>query len=226
MRLIAHPLRPTFDGQPLIPRVVTGASPPFSRPLPTHVQQCDDRFETRQTEYFYREEDAMTSTDRGDRASEVLAEAAVWTLDPSGTTIEFRTRSFWGLLKISGSFKAVEGTARVTEARVEGTMVIDAASIDTGNKKLDQHLRSPDWFESELHPTFVFILQAATPMRDAAIRLDGSFVVRGHSRPLEIVATVVEAQADTLELKSVVQIDPARPGYASYQDGRQNAHRN
>ena len=54
----------------------------------------------------------MTSTDRSDRACEVLAVAAVWTLDLSGTTIEFRTRSLWGLLKIRGSFKAVEGTFR------------------------------------------------------------------------------------------------------------------
>ena len=105
----------------------------------------------------------MTSTDRGDRASEVLAEAAVWTLDVSGTTIEFRTRSFWGLLKIKGSFKAVEGTARVAETGVEGTLVIDASSIDTGNKKLDQHLRSPVWFGSELHPTFLFVLQGRCP---------------------------------------------------------------
>ncbi len=119
----------------------------------------------------------MTSTDRGDRASEVLAEAAVWTLDVSGTTIEFRTRSFWGLLKIKGSFKAVEGTARVAETGVEGTLVIDASSIDTGNKKLDQHLRSPVWFGSELHPTFLFVLQGAMPMGNATVRLDGSFVV-------------------------------------------------
>jgi polyisoprenoid-binding protein YceI len=44
--------------------------------------------------------------------------------------------------------------ARVTETGVDGTLVIEASPIDTGNKKLDQHLRSPDWFESELHPTF------------------------------------------------------------------------
>jgi polyisoprenoid-binding protein YceI len=44
-------------------------------------------------------------------------------------------------------------------------------------------------------------------MGDAAVRLDGSFTVRGHSRPLAIVATVVEAEADTVELKSEFQID-------------------
>jgi hypothetical protein len=48
----------------------------------------------RRTEYLYREADAMNSTDRGNRASGVLAATAVWTLDLSGTTIEFRTRSF------------------------------------------------------------------------------------------------------------------------------------
>jgi polyisoprenoid-binding protein YceI len=178
----------------------------------------------RRTEHHNRNEDAMTSTDRGNRVSEALAVAAVWTLDLSGPTIEFRTRSFWGLLKIRGSFKAVKGTARVTETGVEGTLVIDASSIDTGNEKLDQHLRSPDWFDSELHPTFVFLLQGATPMRDATVRLNGSFIVRGHSRPLEIVATVVEAQSDTIELKSEFQIDRRRLGYFAYQDGSQNAH--
>jgi hypothetical protein len=45
-RLIAHPLRPTFHGQLFIPEVVTGASPPHSRPLPAHDPECDDRFET------------------------------------------------------------------------------------------------------------------------------------------------------------------------------------
>jgi hypothetical protein len=43
----------------------------------------------------------------------------------------------------------------------------------------------------------------------------------GHSRPLEIVATVVEAQADTIDLKSDFQIDRRRLGYLGYQDGSQ-----
>jgi polyisoprenoid-binding protein YceI len=150
----------------------------------------------------------MTSVNRGTWVDEVLVGApSVWTLDPSATTLEFQTRSFWGLLKIRGNFKAVEGEGRVTETGIEGTLVIDASSIGTGNKKLDQHLRSSDWFESELHPTFVFDLHGATPIGDEAVRLDGAFTVREHSRSLNIVAAVAEVGTDAFDLKSEFQID-------------------
>jgi polyisoprenoid-binding protein YceI len=39
---------------------------------------------------------------------------------------------------------------------VQGTLVIDAASFDTKNKKRDDHLRTADFLEADKYPAITF----------------------------------------------------------------------
>ena len=151
----------------------------------------------------------MTSIDGTNQARGVLSGAVgLWTLDPTATTITFKTRAMWGLAKVKGTFKAVGGTAQVADTgQAEGELTIDASSVDTGNSKRDNHLRSADFFESDKHPVFVFSIHDIKAEGDTRITLLGTFAVRGHSRPLDISASVFPIGADTIELHSEFQID-------------------
>ena len=151
----------------------------------------------------------MTSANGANQIIEVFpGTAGIWTLDPKATTIRFQTRAMWGLAKVHGTFQAVEGSAQVTDSgKVDGSLVIDASSVDTGNKKRDNHLRSADFFESDNHPTFVFSVHGLDTQSDTEVTLNGSFTVRGHTRPLTVTATVEPLAGDTVELRAKFQID-------------------
>jgi polyisoprenoid-binding protein YceI len=151
----------------------------------------------------------MATTEPSGGTEGVLAGAAgAWVLDPSATTIELRTKAMWGLAKVKGRFKAVEGGGTVgADGGVSGTLVIDASSMNTGNSKRDTHLRSADFFESDQYPTFTYTATGATPIGDDKVKVTGTLTVHGQTRPLEITGTVVQADGDSATINADVEID-------------------
>jgi polyisoprenoid-binding protein YceI len=134
----------------------------------------------------------MATTNTPDGAAGLLSEAAgTWTLDPSATTIELRTKAMWGLTKVKGTFKVVEGSGTVSDdGVVNGTLSIDASSVDTGSKKRDDHLRSADFFEVDKHAHFTYTATGASPAGPDQVKVNGNLTVRGQTRPLDVLATV------------------------------------
>lgn len=82
----------------------------------------------------------------------------VYKLDISHTRVGFVVRHMV-ISKVRGEFKQYDATLLldlndVTKSSLQGT--IQVASIDTGHEKRDKHLRSPDFFHAEAHPTIDF----------------------------------------------------------------------
>ena len=75
----------------------------------------------------------------------VEAETAVerWNVDRTRTTVEFEVKHLWGLHTVRGRFRSFDGAYIVGPGGSEIELTIDAASIDTGVAKRDEHLRSP-----------------------------------------------------------------------------------
>lgn len=151
----------------------------------------------------------MTETNPNATPPESLADAAgQWQLDPTGTTIELRTKAMWGLAKVRGRFNAVEGSGVVGEdGTVSGTIVFDAKSIDTKNNKRDTHLRSGDFFEVDKYPTFTYSAAGATRTDDGKLKVTGSLTIRDQSRPLELLVTVTQPAPGRATLTAEAQID-------------------
>jgi polyisoprenoid-binding protein YceI len=134
--------------------------------------------------------------------------AGTWVLDPSATTIELRTKAMWGLANVKGTFRAVDGGGVVTaDGGLSGTVVIDASSVNTGNKRRDTHLRSADFFESDKYPTFTYTATAATPVGEDKVKVTGTLTVHGQTRPLEVTGTVVQADGSSATINAEVEID-------------------
>ena len=69
--------------------------------------------------------------------------AGRWVLDPAGSRAEFHVKHFWGAVTVHGSFSQITGGGSVgSDGTVTGRLSIEAASLGTGNKKRDEHLRS------------------------------------------------------------------------------------
>jgi polyisoprenoid-binding protein YceI len=111
-------------------------------------------------------------------------------LDPSRTTVEFTTKAMW-FLPVRATITAVEGSGVVgADGSVLGTLVLDAASIDTKNKKRDAHLRTEDFFEVAEYPTFVINVTGATPSASGGYDFAATLTIHGQVRPVEFSGPV------------------------------------
>jgi polyisoprenoid-binding protein YceI len=116
--------------------------------------------------------------------------AGSWKLDPGHTSIVFITKAMW-VLTVRGAFKATEGSGTVgADGSVSGSIVIDATSVDTKQKKRDAHLRTADFFEVDAHPTITFSLTEAHPKGAGKVELVGTLTIRGTTRPITLLAEV------------------------------------
>src|SRR5690242_6889788 len=122
--------------------------------------------------------------------------AGTWTLDSSKSQVGLRSKSMWGLAPVKGVFRRVTGQSVVTpDGELTATVTVDAASIDTKNKKRDAHLRSADFFEVDKHPDITFRLDGLKPAADA-VTVTGKLTVHGRTRPLSFGATVSSFDGD------------------------------
>ena len=129
-----------------------------------------------------------------------------WVLDRERTSIEFHTKALW-VFPAKGTFRALEGTGTVTaDGGISGALVIDAASIDTKNKKRDTHLRTADFFEVETFPTITYDVTSGRLVSPGTIELDGTLTVHGESRPLAVSANVGDS-AGSVTVTAEVDID-------------------
>ena len=123
-----------------------------------------------------------------------------WHLDPARSSIEFHVPHFWGLITVKGRFERYEGTLDLqSEPAVE--LTIEADSLQTGNRKRDQHLRSADFFDVEHHPQVRFVSETAA-LEDTTVKVSGRLHAAGRSIPVELDATVHTVEGG-LEIEAV-----------------------
>ncbi len=112
--------------------------------------------------------------------------AADWNLDTSHSSVTFEVRHM-AIAKVKGGFGDFSGTI-TGEPGKPGTFsveaVIQAASIDTGNEKRDEHLRSADFFDAATFPTITF-RSTGVKMDGDEGTLTGELTMHGVTRPVE-----------------------------------------
>jgi polyisoprenoid-binding protein YceI len=126
----------------------------------------------------------MSTTDH--RSGETIT--GRWQLDPQRSRVEFRSKHFWGLAAVKGHFDDYQGRLDLS-ATPAIELTIDGASVETGNRKRDRHLRSGDFFDVENHPRVRFVSDSVFLEGDA-LKVRGSLHARGRSIPLELDAEV------------------------------------
>lgn len=86
------------------------------------------------------------------------ARASEWNLDTDHSRVEFSVRHLM-VSNVVGNFKVFDGLVKLDEKDPTKSTVkvsIDVSSVDTDNKKRDDHLRSPDFFNTEKFPKMEF----------------------------------------------------------------------
>jgi polyisoprenoid-binding protein YceI len=110
----------------------------------------------------------------------VAAFSAEYAVDKDHTTIDFQVNHLLG--KQRGQFDDFDGSFSFDPAHTNKSKVsftIQAASIDTGNKKRDEHLRSPDFFNVEKFKTLSFRTTSFEAAGDKKFTLTGDLTIHG-----------------------------------------------
>src|SRR6185503_4878103 len=86
------------------------------------------------------------------------ADAVEWKLDSSHTNVGFSV-SHLVVSSVDGRFKEATASIKLDDADLTKSQVsvdINATSIDTGDAKRDEHLKSPDFFDAKKFPKLTF----------------------------------------------------------------------
>ena len=134
-----------------------------------------------------------------------------WTADPTRTIVEFEVEHLWGLHSVRGRFNRFQGSYVEGPAGPEVELTVDAASIDTGIAKRDEHLRSPDFFFVALHPEMRFTSTQVTGLGNGDVHVTGTLEAAGTAVPLAFDASVTVIDNE-LELEATTTVDQARFG--------------
>jgi polyisoprenoid-binding protein YceI len=122
------------------------------------------------------------------------AQAAVWTIDTSHSSVGFSVRHIFS--KVPGTFDKFSGTIDYDPAKPEAASVkveIEAASINTKNERRDNHLRSADFFEVEKYPTLSFQSTKVVKGAGNALTVEGNLTMKGVTKPVTLAVTFLGA---------------------------------
>ncbi|WP_432191015.1 YceI family protein [Streptomyces sp. bgisy027] len=106
-----------------------------------------------------------------------------WEVEPAHTSIGFTARHI-GLARIHGRFNSFAGAVRITDPVERSAMhvVIDAASIDTGVRMRDDHLRSADFLDVASFPTLEFYSERFVHKGGTRWAVTGALTLHGVTR--------------------------------------------
>ena len=114
--------------------------------------------------------------------------ADTYQLDPTHTYPSFEADHMGGVSTWRGKFTKSSGTVTLDRAAKTGTVdvTIDTSSIQIGNTKLEEHLRSPDFFDVAKYPTATYKGTAIKFDGDTPVAVDGQLTMKGVTKPVNL----------------------------------------
>ncbi|MFJ7203117.1 YceI family protein [Streptomyces sp. NPDC098789] len=119
----------------------------------------------------------------------LLPQPGHWELDPAHSSIGFTARHI-GLARIHGRFNTFAGAVRIADRMEDSSMhvIMDTASIDTGVRLRDDHLRSADFLDAQRHPTVEFYSERFIHRSGTRWAVAGALTLHGVSRSVTLDA--------------------------------------
>jgi polyisoprenoid-binding protein YceI len=134
--------------------------------------------------------------------------AGVWRVVPEQSTIRFKCKSMWGLVPVKGRFKEFSGDGQIGDGQtVFGRIDIKTASLETGNRKRDDHLRSADFFEVKNYPDTSLVVTNAEAVDGDSVGLRAQLTVKGTTKPVPLQAAVTVLGDDSVRLTTQATIN-------------------
>ncbi|MFO7447835.1 MAG: YceI family protein [Ignavibacteriaceae bacterium] len=119
------------------------------------------------------------------------AQSTLWKFDNSHSSVQFSVTHLV-ISDVSGNFKVFDGEVKTdgddfTKSNISFT--IDVNSINTGNEKRDNHLKSDDFFNAEKFPKITFAGKSLKKTGNNKYKLTGDFTIRDVTKQVELDVT-------------------------------------
>jgi len=134
--------------------------------------------------------------------------ADTYAVDPSHTYPSFEADHFGGVSVWRGKFTKTEGTIVLDRAAKTGSvdLTIDPASIDIGNAKLDEHIKSAEMFDVAKFPNAGYkgkiVFKGDTPAS-----VDGQLTLHGVTKPVKLTINKFKCFTNPMLKKEVCGAD-------------------
>ncbi len=114
--------------------------------------------------------------------------ATTWTIDPAHSTIGFSVRHMM-ISNVRGTFDKFTSSVTLNledpdKSVVEAT--IDAASVNTGNAKRDEHLRGADFLDVAKFPQITFKASKLDRLDEGRWKVTGDLTLHGVTKPVTL----------------------------------------
>lgn len=150
-------------------------------------------------------------------ASPVLAQQPVSTdpttvqsgdynVEPGHTQIEF-TLLHMGFSNYSGRLNGVSGKLSLSASDPASSslaVTVPTASFSTTSEKLDEELRSAQWFDAEKFPTISFTSTKVSVTGKDSAKITGNLTLHGVTKPITLTAHFIGAGVNPLDKKYTV----------------------
>jgi polyisoprenoid-binding protein YceI len=152
------------------------------------------------------------STQPLDTPTELGLPVGTWHADRRQSRVGFAVKTMWGLVTVRGGFGSFDGTLEIAPGSASAELTIDVASLDTGNAKRDEHLRSADFFDAEAHPHVVFEATAITPRDGGGLAIAGDLTVGRRKLRLQLPVEIVRRDQGRLRLSTETSVTREQAG--------------
>lgn len=117
-----------------------------------------------------------------------LSQAATWQIDPDHSSFQFKVRHLT-VSNVKGDFTKVKGAVTMDDkdiANLSVELTIDAASVNTGHAKRDEHLRAADFFDVAKYPTITFVSKKVIKDGPDRLKVTGDLTLHGVTREVTV----------------------------------------
>jgi len=138
-----------------------------------------------------------------------IAAPVKYNVDPNHTYPSFEADHFGGLSVWRGKFDKSSGTIVVDKDKGSGTVeiTIDAASIDFGHAKLNDHAKSAEMFDVAKFPTATYKGTLAKFKDGAPTEVEGQLTLHGVTKPVKLTINQFKCIVNPMIKKEVCGAD-------------------
>lgn len=122
-------------------------------------------------------------------------DAPMWEVDASHTTVGFSVKHFF--TPVEGQFEDFEidltyDADNPSDSHVSARIAV--ASVNTNNERRNEHLKTADFFDAEVHPDITFESTAVRETMDGSLVATGDLTIKGVTREVEMPITLLGIQ--------------------------------
>jgi polyisoprenoid-binding protein YceI len=142
-------------------------------------------------------------------AGSAIAAPVTYDVDPNHTYPSFEADHFGGLSVWRGKFDKSSGAIVIDKDKGSGTVeiTVDAASIDFGNPKLNDHAKSAELFDVAKFPTATYKGTLAKFKDGAPTEVEGQLTLHGVTKPVKLTINQFKCMVNPMSKKEVCGAD-------------------